>query len=275
MTENTTLAHSTRACTSPAHNLMSQSNHSASIDQGKAVFTGLPTRIQQALGQSQRIVLIANNPSITTETLDALLHPDDLLVLFNHFIHADYFATSPKASSLAKLLFFRQIGDSMLHFGLPPRHNNLPSIIKMANQAPTGFLFSNIAYQYPRLQDDPSPDDDPIDEQVLLEVPDSLRLLLDNPAHSRVLSEDHAVVADYPYFADIHSSAPSSGFLLYRVMLALRHYMQHSQERSLELVLIGFNHDDKTNHFWAGHNWAFERQALTPPPNGVRVIQQY
>jgi len=42
------------------------------------------------------------------------------------------------------LLFFRQIGDSKLHFGLPPRSNNVSVMKRMAKSAPIGILLSNL-----------------------------------------------------------------------------------------------------------------------------------
>ena len=45
--------------------------------------------------------------------------------------------------------------------------------------------------------------------------------------------------------------------------------------RPLEIMMLGFNDDDKTGHFWEGHNWSFERQELANPPMGVQIIRQY
>ena len=242
--------------------------------QGALVFAAMPTTIQQQLRQCSRVVLLANNPSISLETLSSLLKPSDMLVLFNHFIHSDYLANNPNAAKLAKLIFFRQIGDSQLHFGLPPRHNNVPAIEQMIEQAPVGFLFSNIRYQFPSLADDPSPDDDPIDDSVQLTVSDKLQQKLTDQNFSQVISENHEVIADYPHFEAIHSSAPSSGFFMYRMMRAIRAYLATSFEHNLDIVMIGFNHDTKTNHFWHGHNWDFEREELAITPSGITVIKQ-
>jgi len=240
---------------------------------GKEAFSTLPVVIQVALEQSKRVILIANNPAITTTQLESLLQSDDVLVLFNRFIHADFFTNHQSASLLPKLLFFRQIGDSKLHFGLPPRSNNLPMMEKMAKTAPLGILTSNQSYLFPSLTDDPSPDDDPIINHRVLSVPLPMRELFASPIHCSVLPERHAVVADYPYFVDIHSSAPSSGFLLYRLMLAAREYVHHPHETDLplELLLIGFNNNDKTSYFWHGHNWAFERQEMSTLPPRVSI----
>ncbi|MGP9543863.1 hypothetical protein ACT3QR_02495 [Psychrobacter sp. AOP7-B1-25] len=241
-----------------------------------SAFLMLPAVIQTALEQAKRVVLIANNPAVTTTQLEVLLQPDDVLVLFNHFIHADFFAGHQLASLLPKLLFFRQIGDSDLHFGLPPRSNHVSVMEQMAENAPLGILTSNQSYQFPSLADDPNPDDDPITAQRILNVPSSMQKLLSSPIYHIVLSERHEVVADYPYFNDIHSSAPSSGFLLYRLILAARAYLYHIQktERPLEIVMIGFNDNDETAHFWHGHNWAFERQEMSRPPKGV-IVHRY
>ena len=75
-------------------------------------FAALPPIMQARLIQSQRVILIANNPSIDTAILKTLLQPTDMLVLFNDFIHADFFAYHPLAKDLPKLLFFRQIGET-------------------------------------------------------------------------------------------------------------------------------------------------------------------
>jgi len=243
------------------------------ISTAKSAFLTLPVVMQTALEQAKRVVLIANNPAVTTTQLEMLLQPDDVLVLFNHFIHAGFFASHQLASSLPKLLFFRQIGDSKLHFGLPPRSNHISTIEQMAETAPLGILTSNQSYQFPSLADDPSPDDDPITADRVLNVPLSVQAMLLSPIHHSVLSEHHKVVADYPYFTDIHSSAPSSGFLLYRLMLADRAYLHHIQDKKLplEVVMIGFNDNDKTAHFWHGHNWDFERQEMSRLPTGVTI----
>jgi len=240
-------------------------------------FASLPLVIQEQLLQSKRIVLIANNPSIDKASLEALLQPTDMLVLFNDFIHADFFAHHPSAKDLPKLLFFRKNGDSLLHFGMPPRSNNLTAMLDMAKHAPLGILFGNTDYQFPLPADDPSPNDDPITASRVLEIPKLLNDSLHSDEHCRVLSEQHSVVADYPVFADIHSSAPTSGFLLYRLLLAARLHMQQRQNAKtpLSIVMLGFNNDDKTAHFWEGHNWTFERQELATPPNGVEIIRQY
>ncbi|MEN2750337.1 hypothetical protein AAIR29_01690 [Psychrobacter sp. FBL11] len=240
-------------------------------------FASLPLVIQESLLQSERIILIANNPSIDTASLEALLRPTDMLVLFNDFIHADFFAHHPLAKGLPKLLFFRQIGDSKLHFGLPPRSNNLTAMLDMAKQAPLGILFGNTDYKFPLPSDDPSPHDDPITVDRVLEISEAPDKLLRSDEYCRVLSEQHEVVADYPIFADIHSSAPTSGFLLYRLLLSARLHIQQKQnvETPLSIIMLGFNNDDKTAHFWEGHNWAFERQELATPPRDVEIIRQY
>ena len=243
------------------------------INTAQSAFLTLPVVIQTALEQAKRVVLIANNPAVTTTQLEMLLQPDDVLVLFNHFIHDDFFASHQLASSLPKLLFFRQIGDSKLHFGLPPRSNHISVVEQMAETAPLGILTSNQSYQFPTLADDPSPNDDPITTHRILDIPSSIKKLWLSSIHHSVLSERHEVVADYPCFTDIHSSAPSSGFLLYRLMLAARAYLQHIQKTKppLEIVMIGFNDNDKTAHFWHGHNWDFERQEMSRPPTGVTI----
>lgn len=240
-------------------------------------FASLPLVTQQALMQQRRIVCIANNPSITIDKLRNLLEPTDILVLFNNFIHGDYFVNDPIASQLPKLIFFRQNGDSLIHFGLPPRSNNVDIIDQMAKQAPLGLLLSNQAYQFPSQADDPSPNDDPVTAKRILKIPALLKTLLHNSEHCRVLSEQHPVVADYPHFADIHSSAPSSGFLLYRLLLAARLHAQQLQDSTslLKIVMLGFNDDDKTGYFWSGHNWQFEREEMSAAPTGVHLIRQY
>ncbi|MGM8885772.1 hypothetical protein ACS8FD_07500 [Psychrobacter sp. 1U2] len=246
-------------------------------------YKSLPATIQKALLSQNRLVIIANNPSITIETLEQTLQPTDIVVLFNDFIHADFFATHALAKTLPKLLFFRQIGDSRLHFGLPPRSNNLIAIEQMAQHAALGIFLSNISYQFPTPTDDPKPNDDPISEDRVLSIAHDLKVIFDSSEHCRVLSEQHPVVADYPSFADIHSSAPTSGFLMYRLLLAARQPVQclqrtnNPQKRTapVEILLLGFNDDDKTAHFWEGHNWAFERQELAAPPIGVEIIRQY
>lgn len=247
------------------------------ISKEKAAFTNLPANIQTALEQNNRIVFIANNPSIGTDQLEALLQPDDVLVLFNHFIHAEFFANHPLVSKLPKLLFFRQIGDSKLHFGLPPRSNNVSVMKRMAKSAPLGLLLSNCSYQFPTPDDDPSPNDDPVTNERIMTIPPTVQALLQSMQHHSVLSERHPVVADYPSFKDIHTSAPSSGFLLYRLLLAARVHLQHIQntELPLRLLMLGFNDNDKTAHFWQGHNWEFERQEMSAPPPEVEVIRQY
>lgn len=255
-------------------------NNTAGMDKSSkeaAAFASLPTNIQTALAQKNRIVFIANNPSITTEQLEDLLQPDDVLILFNHFIHADFFANHELISTLPKLLFFRQIGDSNLHFGLPPRSNNVAVMKRMAKSAPLGLLLSNCSYQFPTPEDDPSPNDDPITDDRILIIPSAVKALLQSDSHHGVLSERHPVVEDYPAFQDIHSSAPSSGFLLYRLLLAARTHLQDMQqtELPLRLLMLGFNDNDKTAYFWQGHNWEFERQEMSAPPPEVEVIRQY
>lgn len=247
------------------------------ISKEAAAFISLPFNIQTALKQKNRIVFIANNPSISVAQLEDLLQPDDVLVLFNHFIHADFFANHPLVSTLPKLLFFRQIGDSKLHFGLPPRSNNVSVIKRMAKAAPLGILLSNQSYQFPAPDDDPSPNDDPITADRILTIPLAVQALLESDMHHNVLSEQHPVVADYPSFKDIHSSAPSSGFLLYRLLLAARAHLQDIQqaELPLQLLMLGFNDNAKTAHFWQGHNWEFERREMHSPPPEVEIIRQY
>ena len=237
----------------------------------------LPPVIQNALLNRQRIILIANNPSISQAKLEALLQPTDMLVLFNDFIHAEFFARHELTKTLPKLLFFRQIGDSLLHFGLPPRSNNVAVINEMATQAPLGILLSNTTYQFPTPADDPRPNDDPVTESRIVAIPKILHDLLQSDEQCRVLSERHDVVADYPSFTHIHSSAPTSGFLLYRLLLAARLEVRELQPKRalLEIVMLGFNDSDKTAHFWEGHNWTFERQELATPPNGVDMVRQY
>ena len=53
--------------------------------------------------------------------------------------------------------------------------------------------------------------------------------------------------------------------------------MQQRQdvETPLSIVMLGFNDEDRTAHFWEGHNWAFERQELATPFDSVEIIRQY
>lgn len=248
-----------------------------SLSTADEAFHSLPLVAQDALLQQSRLILVANNPSIEANKLAELLQSTDMLVLFNDFIHAEFFATHPIARALPKLLFFRQNGDSSLHFGLPPRSNKVVAIEQMCQQSSVAMLFSNIFYQYPAPADDPRPDDDPITSERILTIPSLLRGLLESTDSCRVLSEKHSVVADYPCIAGIHSSAPTSGFLLYRLLLSAREHVQHLQPHRLplEIVMLGFNNDDKTAHFWDGHNWQYERQELATRPAGVNIIRQY
>ncbi len=252
-------------------------NSNNHIDTLAAPFQTLPPVIQDALLSRRRIILMANNPSITQTKLEALLQPTDMLVLFNDFIHADFLATHKLAKTLPKLLFFRQIGDSLLHFGLPPRSNNVTAITQMSQHAALGILLSNTPYQFPTPADDPKSDDDPVTKERVVKIPETLANLLHSDKHCRVLSEQHTVVADYPSFRHIHSSAPTSGFLLYRLLLAARMHVRQLQPDAapLQLLMLGFNDSDKTAHFWEGHNWAFEREELAAPPSHVDVIRQY
>lgn len=258
------------------HTLLYNNNYDH-IDIASHAFLTLPPVIQRALLDQSRVVLVANNPSISTDQLDNLLQPTDMLVLFNNFINADFFTSHPVARLLPKLLSFRQIGDSLLHFGMPPRSNNIAAIDTMASQAPLGILLGNTPYQFPIVGDDPSPNDDPITPSRILEIPQGLNALLRDDYYCRVLSDQNRVVADYPVFTDIHSSAPTSGFLMYRLLLAARKHVQQLQpyKAPLQLVMLGFNDDNKTAHFWQGHNWKFERQELAEPAHGVAVIRQY
>ena len=233
----------------------------------------LPQHIRKALLDNCRVVFIANNPSISTSDLDQTLQKGDIVVLFNHFIQAEYFAHSPLAAKLIKLLFFRQIGDSRLHFGLPPRHNNLSVIEQMIRDNKIGLLFGNNGYHFPTLADDPSPDDDPIDETVTLDLSNSLTEAIKSAYYTNILSDNHPVVADYPIYDHIHSSAPSSEFLMYRLILAIKTYLHQQHGHQLQLALLGFNDDKKTDYFWHGHNWAFERQEMTDLPEGVIRIK--
>ncbi len=248
-----------------------------STSKAQDAFNSLPIVIQDALTYQKRIVFMANNPSIKVESLERLLQPTDIVLLFNDFIHTDYFTNNSIARQLPKLIFFRQNGDSMIHFGLPPRSNNVCAIDEMAKHAPLGLLFSNQPYQFPMPGDDPKPNDDPITANRNLTTPKQLTQLLRDERHCRVLSEQHSVVADYPYFSDIHSSAPSSGFLLYRLLLAARQHVQLLQPEAipLKILMLGFNDDNKTAHFWSGHNWQFERQEMSAAPADVQLIRQY
>ena len=239
----------------------------------KDAYLTLPRHIREALLDNSRVIFVANNPSISTSDLDQTLQKGDIVVLFNHFIQAEYFAHSPLAAQLTKLLFFRQIGDSRIHFGLPPRHNNITIIEQMLKDNKVGFLFGNDRYHFPTLADDPSPDDDPIDDTVTLELSDSLSAAIENAHYSSILPDTHLVVTDYPIYEHIHSSAPSSGFLIYRLMLAIKTYLLQYHGHQLQLALLGFNDDEKTDYFWSGHNWVFERQETANPPEGVTLIK--
>lgn len=251
----------------------------ASFDVSQA-YHALPPIIQTQLSTRQRVILIANNPSIRTEVMDEILQPSDLVVLFNNPFHTEYFATAPLASTLPKMLFFRQVGDSVLHFGLPPKPNKALDIAKMADTAPLGFLFANIAYQYPTRDDDLYPDPIHLCQADSQTLPALLKERFVDEYYTRIIPEQHDVVADYPYFSDIHSSASSSGFFIYRLMLAVQHHLNllastPSQKTVFEIIMLGFNHDQQTPYFWHGHNWQFERQELATPKAGVKVITQY
>ena len=227
-------------------------------DTSAAAFNTLPIIIQQQLLQQQRIVLIANNPSINTASLEALLQPTDMLVLFNDFIHADFFANNPIVRDLPKLLFFRQIGDSALHFGLPPRSNNLTAMLDMAKQAPLGILFGNTDYQFPLPADDPNPNDDPITASRILDIPKLLNDLLHSDEHCRVLSEQHSVyrpplnhldsiVMNANRFYEKWQHWPMSGWLAEFAQLQLIDW------RDTQTVPIGINRQPSDAEIIAAH----------------------
>lgn len=257
-----------------AHFSKNQALHAKSY--AAEAFFSLPLVIQNALFDQQRIVFIANNPSITTATLENFLKPTDILVLFNHFIHAEFFASHPVARALPKLLFFRQIGDSNLHFGMPPRDNHVDQIAAMQSASTVGMMFANIAYQFPAPSDEFRIEDG-LSDSPLSTLPASVKAAIDNPKQCRILPETHPVVSDYPIFSHIHSSAPTSGFLLYRLLIAARYYVKQEKKSSdiMTMIMLGFNDEDKTGHFWEGHNWKFERFELANPPLGVERISQY
>lgn len=99
------LAPSIRQFERPTQPNVNPAYHSESA----SAYANLPPIIQKALLQQKRLIFIANNPSIKLSTLEGLLQPTDILVLLNHFIHADFFITNPLARTLPKLLFFAKL----------------------------------------------------------------------------------------------------------------------------------------------------------------------
>jgi len=82
-------------------------NDSDNADISMLAYESLPATIQKALLSQNRLVIIANNPSITIETLEQTLQPTDILVLFNDFIHADFFCYSYTCQNLTQTVIFQ------------------------------------------------------------------------------------------------------------------------------------------------------------------------
>lgn len=208
----------------------------------------IPKTIRHQLGSSiKRVVLIANNPAISIHLIHRVIKGQDLLVFFNNTQHLPLFAKLPNPH----LYFFRSIFNNGLHWGLPPHPNNIPALEKLARNQQLAVAYSS----YP---------------PNIKEFPQNLKAVFVNPDRTSLILEKNPAWFDYVYKKEIAYSAPSSGFMLYRLFLQIRQ-TACLMENSFQIVLLGYN-DSAGSTFWEGHNWEFERIEIQNSPRYVKII---
>lgn len=194
----------------------------------------LPASLANRLGLSiRRVVLLANNPAISSALLDGVLDDGDLLVTFDRNDGLSLLSTRNNP----RLFCFGAATAGAPEARLPS-DDDLDEIVRQAGQPACGMLFIG-----------------EVPEALAAEVA-SYRLLND---HGRWLQLDlrHPAWADYPQ-AD--AAMPSTEFMVYRLFAALRHSRQYARLRPFEIVLLGFNWPEDGNE--TGPNRAFEKAEM-------------
>ncbi|NNN24967.1 MULTISPECIES: hypothetical protein [Pseudomonas] len=170
---------------------------------------------------SRRVILLANNPAITREHLDALaLGPDDLVVSFNKCRN--------------RTLLRRQLHNLFIH-----RHN-------YRKGGYFGFPYKGWLRLFPWFNKR--------FHSVLLggeqaELPASHRASSFLP-----LRQPFPALEGYPYERLPTRGGPSTGFYA----VAFFDYVKRLKQADFEIVLVGFS--DEGGSFWDGHAWDFERE---------------
>jgi hypothetical protein len=221
----------------------------------------LPLDLLLRLGRDiTRVILLANNAELSLEDIEKLgVSRHDLVVQFNACMYHEILSRK----SCSYMFFFREHFDTGTHHGFPCP----ATIVQDAIREPRRyfFIFTGKAPQpglwsYPALQ-----------------------------ARTSVLDADYvtARLPDYPLQAGVPFAAPSSGFLLLRLLLLIKnnqfrptaddqgqflrriyHLCQRVEDlwrfrnsSRFSLELVGFS-PTREGTFWNGHSWDYERTWL-------------
>ncbi len=206
--------------------------------------------ILQNLGATyRRVILVANNKNVRAEDINQLnISSNDLVIQFNR---CELFRSLSHLPAQMMILFRRHFDTS--------NHHGFPCSIEIAGEIqkdPSRYWF-----MFTGIEPEPS---------VWAEFIQRPRFV--------VLNDSQAMrcIPEYPLLPDVPFSAPSSGYFVMRVLLALREAAMHGRlfgwtfryPRALaprsshyQIVLLGFQ-PSTGPAFWNGHNWAFERKWL-------------
>lgn len=170
---------------------------------------------------SRRVILLANNPMISQEHIDALaISPDDLVVSFN------------KCRNLA--LLRRQWHNLFIH-----RHN-------YRKGGYFGFPYKGWLRFFPWFNTR--------FHSVLLGGEAESLPAAHRSASFLPLRQSFPALEGYPYERLPTRGGPSTGFYA----VAFFDYVKRLKQTDYEIVLVGFS--DEGGSFWDGHAWDFERE---------------
>lgn len=170
---------------------------------------------------SRRVILLANNPAITRDHVDALaLGPEDLVVSFNKCRN--------------RTLLRRKLHNVFIH-----RHNYRKS-------GYFGFPYKGWLRLFPWFN--------ARFHSVLLGGEVETLPASHRKASFLPLKQPFPALEGYPYERLPSRGGPSTGFYA----LAFFDYVKRLKQADYEIILVGFS--DEGGSFWDGHAWDFERE---------------
>lgn len=195
-------------------------------------FGNFPASFLACLREAERVILVANNPAIAAEDVDALhLGPRDVLVSFNTCVQW------PLLSTAWTNMFVHGFNEpDKYFFGLPP----IPQVQALL-KAPQGRSFSVLMGCTGAIT--------PLPDVALFWAPIPLPIMAGYPITR----------PDGKPFA-----GPSTGFST----LVAFDWLRGEYGYGFELMTLGFSNE--AGNLWRGHAWAYEREWLQGA--NVRVI---
>ena len=212
----------------------------------------LPSSIWKLLKRSiNRVIIVAGNSELGFLEFERLrVSEEDLVVLINRSIHLPRFRKHP----CAKLFFFREIIGTRSHHGLPPNFGNFESFEPESMNGEVGVVSTNHAMN-----------------EASMAVP-LMRSLCAKGDCISVISAESSLWAGYPKGTEHQSLVPSTGYMVLSIFFAIKDMLAKAAGKSpFRIVTLGFS-TNKSDRFWHGHAWSYEREYLQSIGSKIEAI---